>query len=71
VYAGRGDPPIVPTAHDLNLVTESVYIDRDNIFLPRVGVEVAVGAAVPAERNVEIEGAKHTEEGLVGGVEAN
>ena len=42
-------------SNKIDFVDECVYISGNRIFLTRVGVEVAVGATVFAERDVDVE----------------
>jgi hypothetical protein len=39
-----------------DFVAEGIHVGRDERLLPGVGVEVAVGAAVEAKGDVEVEG---------------
>jgi hypothetical protein len=52
-------------ANEFDLTAEGVHVGRDQGFLPGVGVEVAVGAAVNAKGDVEIERIVHREQRTV------
>jgi hypothetical protein len=43
-------------ANIFNLFAQSLYVSRDHFLLPSVCIEVAIGAAMGTERDMEIKG---------------
>ena len=45
-------------AHEFYLPAQRIHIRRDQCFLPGIGIEIAIGAAVRAEGDMEVEGVR-------------